>query len=901
MTTHAHDADRHGKTWAARLTAMMLLAAGLAAALPPVQAADSNLLRATLDNGMRVILVRNALAPVVSTSMNYLVGSDEAPAGFPGMAHAQEHMMFRGSPGLSADQLADIGSMMGGNFNADTRENVTQYLFTVPAEDLNIALQIEAARMQGALDSEADWDKERGAIDQEVASDISDPSYLLYSRLRAAMFAGTPYDHDALGTRPSFDKTTAAMLKRFHDTWYAPNNAILIVAGDLDPDKTMVEIKRLFSRFKSRKLPALPQVELRPVAATSTRMQTDQPVGTQMIAMRVPGLDSKDFPALEVLADVLSSQRGDLYALVPQGKALSASFGIEPLPKAGLAYVEASFAQGSDPEVLEGQIRAILKKTINNGVPPELVDAAKRQERREAEFQKNSIAGLASIWAEAVAVYGLDTPDEDLQRIEKVSVADVNRVARKYLDLEHAFAAVMLPEGAGKPIAPTSGFGGQENIALGEARPTKLPVWAEQALGKMVVPPSTLHPVVSQLSNGITLIVQPEDVSDTISVYGHIKNRAAVQVPSGQDGVGQILDALFSFGTVKLDRIAYQTALDDIGANEYAGTDFGVNVLSENFDRGVALLADNELHPALPEQAFKVFQGQLTRVAAAQLRSPDYLTQRALVAALFPKGDPSLRQTTPGTVNSLTMEDLHAYYESAFRPDLTTIVVIGKVTPAMAKSVIEKYFGGWNRGGPTPNTDLPSAPPNKAGTAAIPDARRVQDSVSLAEVLPFTRANPDYYALQLGNAVLGGSFYSTRLTIDLRKTSGLVYSVGSQLQAGKTRSIYFVSYACDPQNVSKAADAVVHELKNMQGAPVGAGELARVKALMLRQLPLGESSISSIARGMIERHAADLPLDEPSIAARHYIELGAAQIQAAFKKWIRPEDLVRVSSGPAPG
>jgi zinc protease len=482
-----------------------------------------------------------------------------------------------------------------------------------------------------------------------------------------------------------------------------------------------------------------------------------------------------------------------------------------------------------------------------------------------------------------------------------VTVADVNRVAKKYLDLDHAFSAVMVPEGAGKPTTPSAGFGGQEDIALGEAKPTKLPDWAEKALGKMVVPDSTVHPVVSKLSNGITLIVQPEDVSDTISVFGHIKNRDSVQVPEGKDGLGQILDALFSYGSTSKDRLAFQSALDKIGAQEYAGTDFGVDVLSENFEPGVALLAENELHPALPEQAFKILQRQFAQVAGARLQSPGYLTQRALIKALFPMGDPSWRQTTPETIGSLTMDDVHAYYEAAFRPDLTTIVVIGKVEPAAAKAMIEKYFGGWTRSGPAPSTDLPPAPPNKASTAAIPDARRVQDSVDLAETLPLTRSSPDYYALQLGNAVLGGSFYSTRLTIDLRKNSGLVYSVGSELQAGKTRSIYFVSYACDPENVSKANDIVVQELKKMQTMPVDDAELARVKALMLRQIPLGESSISAVARGMIGRRDLDLPLDEPTISARHYIEIGPAEIQAAYKKWIRPDDLVRVTQGPTPG
>ena len=143
--------------------------------------------------------------------------------------------MFRGSPDLSADQLANIGSVMGGSFNADTRQTATQYFYTVPAEDLDVALHIEAIRMRAVLDSEKDWEKERGAIEQEVAQDYSSPRYILNTKMRAAMFAGTPYAHDALGTRPSFQKTTAKMLKTFHETWYAPNNTILIVVGDVDP------------------------------------------------------------------------------------------------------------------------------------------------------------------------------------------------------------------------------------------------------------------------------------------------------------------------------------------------------------------------------------------------------------------------------------------------------------------------------------------------------------------------------------------------------------------------------------------------------------------------------------------------------------------------------------------
>jgi zinc protease len=247
------------------------------------------------------------------------------------------------------------------------------------------------------------------------------------------------------------------------------------------------------------------------------------------------------------------------------------------------------------------------------------------------------------------------------------------------------------------------------------------------------------------------------------------------------------------------------------------------------------------------------------------------------------------------------MDDIRAYYRKTFRPDLTTIVVIGKITPEKARATIMKYFGDWKATGDKPNVDLPTVPSNKPGSVAVPDMSRVQDQVVLAHTIALTRTDPDYYALEMGSAVLGGGFYSTRLSIDLRKNAGLVYSVGSDLQAGKTRSVYMVNYACDPQNVSKAGAIVVRELKSMQTTPVSAPELQRVRDLLVRQLPLGESSIAAIARGFAARRDLDLPLDEPTNAAKRYIQLTPADIQAAFQKWIRPDDLVRVTRGPAPG
>ena len=448
---------------------------------------NQNVVRATLSNGLRVVIVPDNLSPVATTVVNYLVGSNEAPPGFPGMAHAEEHMMFRGSPDLSADQLASIAAAMGGNFDADTQQTVTQYFFTVPAEDADVALHIEALRMRGVLNTDKLWDKERGAIEQEVAQDLSNPQYVFYTKLLEAMFKGTPYEHDALGTRPSFDKTTGAMLHEFYEKWYAPNNAIMIVAGDVDPQKTLAEVKSLFGDIPRKTIPPRPAVNLSPVSAETLHRPTDLPYGLAVISYRTPGFDSADFAALNVLSDVLSSQRGTLYALVPEGKALYADFELSPLPKAGVAYAFGVFPKGGDGEGLIGEMKQIIADDLKNGVPADLVDASKRREVASEEFQKNSIEGLAMEWSSALAIEGRQSPDDDIRDIQKVTVDDVNRVAKKYLAPDEAVTAILTPQSSGKPIS-SKGFGGAEALAGSPTGPVTLPSWAQNAVTRLTIP-----------------------------------------------------------------------------------------------------------------------------------------------------------------------------------------------------------------------------------------------------------------------------------------------------------------------------------------------------------------------------------------------------------------------------
>jgi zinc protease len=877
------------------------LAAAIACVLAGTSAAkadEAQVARATLDNGLRVVVVRDALAPVVTTEVNYLAGSNEVPAEFPGTAHAIEHMMFRGGPGLSKDQLAAIAANMGGAFNAQTMQDATQYYFVTPAQDLEVALHVEALRMRGIDVSEAQWAKERGAIEQEVSRDLSSPDFKFYTQMLGQMFAGTPYAHSPLGTRESFDKTSAAMLKQFHDTWYAPNNAIVVIVGDVDPQATLAKVKAQFGDLPRKELPARSAFHFAPVQAKTVRLPTDSPYGSVYLSYRLPGARSKDYATSLVMADALGSQRADLFGMGMEGKALFGGFDQQPLPEASIGLAIGVFPEGSDPQPVLQRMQSILADAASKGIDPALVEAAKRKAIAELEGKKNSVEGLANAWSTALVEQGLDAPDAMKQAIESVTPAAVNALAKTSFNPAHAITAILTPEKSDKP-AEGKGFGGAESFASSPDKPVQLPAWAEQAFAKLDLPSTMLHPVAYTLPNGLKLIVQPESVSDSVEVMGSVQTNPDLQSPKGQDGVSEVLDGMFQFGSTHLDRMQFQQALDAISAQETAGANFSLSVPAGHFAEGMKLLADNELHPALPQQAFVLMQRQQAGIWGGEVQSPEFLDELGMYKALLPVNDPQLRHATPQSVMGLNYDNVKAYYGQAFRPDMTTLVIVGKVDPEQAKAVVEQSFGAWKAAGAKPDVDYPTAPANKQAQLHTADASSVQDSVRMAQLIDVTRDDPARFALNLGNEVLGGGFYASRLYRDLRDTSGLVYTVDSDFDLDKHRGRYTVSFGADPGKVDAARALVLKDLRQMQSEPVADADLQRAKGILLRRVPLSESSFGSIANQLLTYAERGQPLDQGIVSARHYLELTASDVRQAYAKHVRLDGFVTAVKGPA--
>jgi zinc protease len=505
------------------------------------------------------------------------------------------------------------------------------------------------------------------------------------------------------------------------------------------------------------------------------------------------------------------------------------------------------------------------------------------------------VQGLATLWSQTLAVENR-TPDEDLAGLQRVTVDDVNRVLRTYYDNDSAAVGIATPKSA-NGSGSSNGRVGEDNTVV-PTEHTGLPDFARNVLANLHVPASTLEPSVSTLPNGIKLVVQPEKISHTIVVRGQIGMNPGVQDPPGKDGVDSIIGDLLPYGTQTYDRLTYQTELDKIAADVSTGPSFSLDVLTANFERGMQLLADDELHPAFPAGAFDIVKRQTVGELAGSVKSPDFLARRALVQALYPPGDPARRIPTPQTAASVSLADVKSVYASTYRPDLTTIVVIGDTTPDAARATVEKYFGAWKAVGPKPDLYPPKVGPNGAHTATIPATGRIQAEVGLTETLPLTYNDADYPVLRLANTVLSSGFNSL-LFQDLREQRGYVYTVSSNLAPGRNRSTFSVRYGADPHNIGRAEQLVIDDLTKLQQTPLDNDRLTRAKALNLGELPVSLESYDGIGSQFLTLSARDQPLDQFTREAAAMLAATPATVQTAIAKWIRPHDFVRIITGPA--
>lgn len=859
-------------------------------------------IRTTLDNGLRVVIIANHLAPVASSMVSYGVGGRDTPTDHPGLAHAAEHMMFQGSPGLSRDQNLALIAVLGGAANARTLTDFTQYYATVPAQYLGVLLHMQALHMAGADDTAKRWAKERRAIQNEVSGDLSNPAFRARAWLRQQLLAGTPLADTPLGTAKDFDTTDAQRIAAFHKAWYTPNNATLTVVGDLDPQVVLATIRKRFGDIPRRERPDHPSGHLDTLEPAEREFVTDSGIGSVTVGYRAPGQDEPQaMAALRLLGDILNDQAGPLTSrLVVTGQAPAAGASTTAYATASTVLVSASFRPRQDTDKLTEALTSVLREVGQHGVTAKQLAAAKRQEATSHASQEDSIPGLAQVWSTALMT-GWDSPAQIAARVQSVSLEQINTLTQQIFATNKPVVAKLTPMGSGQvdSVAQTSNSADE---TLGKDHPptADLPDWAADPLTELHVPKQTVAPVEADLDNGLKLIVVPSSDVQAVHVLGAVTSNPYLESPKGQMGVAGLVNQLMRFGTTEHGRLAFQQAAHDIGANISVGHQFAMTVMPSQLDAGLRLLAEGERQPAFPKRLFGIFKQNYAAAVPGVLASANHRSSQTMAAGLLPKDDPKLRQDTVEGIQSISYDDLKAYYQRVFRPDVTTLVVIGDLDPARVHRLVARHFGDWAAEGERPQLFLDPVPLNTARRYHVPDDTRSQDAVTEAELVDIRHTDEEFDALVLGNQILSGGMLNNRLYRALRLERGLVYQVGSTFSTSPHRTSFIVHYASAPGDVAAAERVIKAELNELREHPVSAATLRRAKVGLLRHWALSEYSADAIGRAIGRRAIEGLALDDPYRRAAQVPAIDAKRVQAAFKKWIRPEGFVTVVRGPTP-
>jgi len=830
--------------------AVAVVAASPAPSAVPATPAPANAVRATLANGMQVIILPNALAPVATTIVMYGVGSDDDT--MPGIAHATEHMLFRGTSDLSAGQLSDIATRMGAVYDAQTSNEWTLYWFKLPSAYVDVALHVEADRMTNATISQADWATERGAIEQEIQAQASQPGYKISTKVQSAFFSGTPFGNVTGGTVASFQKMKADDIKSFYRAWYHPSNATLVIAGDVDPDKALASVHALFDKIPAGTLPAHAPIQVPPLPSTTITDTIDFPLGFGAYAYRLPGSTSPDYPPAIVLNDVFDSGRGAFADLQAEGKVLGAFSFSNAFPETGVTFFVAVPNQGGDPVSALTLVQGIIDAYRANGVPADLVEASKLRLLAQRAFGQASISGLAFSWGDALS-HRESSPDSMYDAIAKVTPADVNRVLGTYFVPAHQVSLVITGKQDATFARPDPNAG-VENVSYTPTKEEPLPGWAAVALkAPLVAPADDTHVVTRKLPNGLRLRVRQETTAPAVVLSGVIRNDPLLYEPPGKDGVAMMVNEMLPWGTTTYDRKGYQEQLDNAAADVTLGTAFGLEVQSQTFDRGVALLADGMLHPAFAQGSFDVVKSQTLESVNATNALPSEKADLAERLALYPKGDPRRRDINGKTITAVQLADLRKYYTFAYRPDLTEIAVVGDITPDQAEAAIEKYFGAWKAAGAAPSFRYPAIKQTNARptSVTVKSSTNVQSQVTLKEVLHVRSYDADYVALELANTILSGEGTGSMLFQELRTRRGYVYGVDSDLSSQPEGAEFSITFASEPRDVNPAESAAIAIIKRLQQTQLPSVELQRAKASLLAKKVLPLDSYDGVASDML--------------------------------------------------
>ncbi|KIQ98027.1 Zinc protease [Lysobacter sp. A03] len=881
----------------------------------------------TLPNGLRVIVHTDRKAPIVAVNVWYHVGSKDEPKGRTGFAHLFEHLMFNGSENHRGEYFDPFEMVGATDMNGTTNTDRTNYFQNVPTTALDTALWMESDRMGhllGAID-QATLDEQRGVVQNEKRQGENQPYGQVWTKLNQSLYpVDHPYHHSVIGSMADLDAASLADVKNWFRAWYGPNNAVLVLAGDIDVATAKEKVARYFGDIPAGPDMAQPPVDVAQRPASTREVLEDRvPQARIYRAWNVPPTATVEADQLGVLAQVLGGSSTSRLArrLVHADKLVdNVTAGLSESQLGSNFLVFATVKEGVDPKKVEAIIDEELQRLLAEG--PDAAELAQAKTVVRAGFIRGveRIGGFGGK-ADALASCTIYTGEpgcfrESMATVAAVQPATLQALGRKWLG-QGDHTLVVMP-GERTPLA--------EDPAV-EPAPLTLPaVDSRYSVSPSSVDRSTGVPLPDKfpelkfpelqratLNNG-TRVILAERHDIPVVQFSLMFDGGFKVDPSDKLGSSSFTMGMLDEGAGEYDALGFAARAEALGANLGAGAALdgasaSLSALKENLDPSLALFSQMLRKPRFDQSEIDRVRASWIAGIKQEKARPNSAALRVLPPLLYGEGHPYAMpfsgSGTEDTIAALSRDDLLAYHQAWVRPETATLVVVGDTTLKEIVPMLNRHLGDWKGKGDVPApVDVPEvALPAAPRVLLIDQPGAVQANIYVGELVPSTKSD-DATEFGFANTVLGGQF-SSRLNMNLREDKHWAYGAYS-FASNAIGQRPWLAYS--PVQIDKTAESIAEMKREINDyasgkAPATAEEVGKVKANEIRSLP-GAYETGSAVMGTITgivrydrpddyvfQHKAEIEAMTPAVVAR-----AASTIDPAALTWVVVGDLGKIEA-----
>ncbi|WP_335069146.1 M16 family metallopeptidase [Nostoc sp.] len=868
--------------------------------------------KTVLDNGLTVLTKEVHTAPVVSVQVWYKVGSRNEVKGENGISHQLEHLMFKGTTDRPV-QFGRLFSALGSQFNAFTSYDETAYFGTVQRDKLEALLTLEADRMENSLVGTEQLASEKRVVISELQGYENSPGYRLDRAVMRDAFPSRAYGLPVGGTKADVQKFTVEQVRNYYQTYYSPENATLVITGDFATEPVLKVVKETYGKLPKRAKTAVAKNSAQVIASTSVAKKAPivlkQPGSAALLQAVYPLPDIKhpDVPAIDVMDSILTGGRSSrLYqALVESGLASSVNGGAAELIEPGWYEISATAAAGQELGKIAQVLQESLAKLQQQPVTTEELNRAKTQ------LQASYILGNQDITSQASQLGYNQTIAGDYRFIEKylaaiakVTPAEVQQAAKTYLNPAKQTIGFFEPtQPDGKPGTSSAGSGRTvENFSPGKpVDPAELAKYLPPATSATDSGKQSL-PEEFTLNNGLRVLLLSDRNLPTINLSGQID--AGTEFDGNQKaGLANLTATNLMNGTQTKNALTLAKTLEDRGADlNFGASREGVSVSGEGLSANLPILIQT-LADVLENATFPADQLELSRQRAlislkVQLDDPRGLGRQVFQQAIYPENHPFHSFPTAESLKSVTRDDLLGFYQTHYRPDTTTIALVGDFDPVKVKALLNQAFGKWQATGKLPVLKIASVSLPQTLTRLNKLIPGKTEAVTYIGYNGIARKDPRYYAALVLNQILGGDTLSSRLGTEVRDRQGLTYGIYSGFAAGINPGPFLIQMQTAPGDTQKAIASTLALLKQLREQGVTEAEFNTAKRSITNSYPVDLANPSDVSSIILSNAVLGLSLAEIREFPQKIQAVTMAHLQQAIEDLIKPENLVIVTAGP---